>query len=329
MTLHSSPMVSTSGTVRRPAIELSVVVPVYNEAENIVTVWRELTAALEAAGREYEIIFVDDGSADATFARLRELRLADPRVQTVRFRRNFGQTAALAAGFDRARGQVVITMDGDSQNDPGEIPRLLQKIEEGYDVVSGWRVRRQDRLLSRRLPSQIANWLIGRVTGVRLHDYGCALKAYRREVVADVRLYGEMHRFLPALCTWAGAEICEIPVNHRARRFGRSKYGLSRTFRVVLDLLTVKFLLCYSTRPIHVFGGAGLAAGAAGVLIGAGLTAQRLLLHQSIADRPLLQLAVLLVLVGVQLVTIGLLSELMTRTYYETQRKPIYVVREE
>jgi glycosyltransferase involved in cell wall biosynthesis len=310
-----------------PAI--SVVVPVYNEVENVEALWEELTAVLQGLGEPYEVIVVDDGSRDGTHTKLSYLRSQDPHLSVIRFRRNFGQTAAMAAGFDRARGKVILTMDGDLQNDPAEIPRLLDKIREGYDVVSGWRAHRKDRFLSRRLPSMVANWLIGFVTGIRLHDYGCSLKAYRREVIRNVRLYGEMHRFLPALCSWAGAEICEIPVNHRPRKFGRSKYGLSRVVRVILDLLTVKFLLNYATRPIQIFGSAGLFFGTTGLLTAAYLTFQRLVLGKPLSERPLLQLAILLILVGVQLVTMGLLGELTTRTYYEAQGKPIYVVREE
>jgi glycosyltransferase involved in cell wall biosynthesis len=311
----------------RPA--LSVVVPVYNEAENVEAMWSELSEVLRGLGEPYEIVIVDDGSRDGTYTKLRYLRSIDPHVVVVRFRRNFGQTAAMAAGFDRARAPVIVTMDGDLQNDPAEIPRLLAKIREGYDVVSGWRADRKDRFLSRRLPSLAANWLIGLVTGIRLHDYGCSLKAYRRDVVRSVRLYGEMHRFLPALCSWAGAEICEIPVNHRPRRFGQSKYGLSRTTRVLLDLLTVKFLVNYSTRPIHIFGSAGLFCGSLGFFTALYLTFERLVLHKPLSQRPLLELAILLILVGVQLVTMGLLGELTARTYYEAQNKPVYVVREE
>jgi glycosyltransferase involved in cell wall biosynthesis len=310
-----------------PAV--SVVVPVFNEVENVEALWEELSRVLQELGQPYEILIVDDGSRDGTYTKLRYLNGRDPRLVVIRFRRNFGQTAAMAAGFDRARGKVIVTMDGDLQNDPAEIPRLLNKIQEGYDVVSGWRARRKDHFLSRRLPSIAANWLIGLVTGIRLHDYGCSLKAYRRSVIRNVRLYGEMHRFLPALCSWAGAEICEIPVNHRPRKFGRSKYGLSRTVRVILDLLTVKFLLSYSTRPIHVFGSAGLFCGTIGLFTAAYLTWEKLVLHKPLSQRPLLELASLLMLVGIQLVTMGLLGELTTRTYYEAQGKPIYVIQEE
>lgn len=308
---------------------VSVVVPLFNEEESIPALQTQLTAALVALNRPFEIIIVDDGSRDGSLALLRQWQAQDPaHVRVVRFRRNFGQTAAFAAGFDRARGAVIVTIDADLQNDPADIGLLLAKIDEGYDVVSGWRVQRQDAALSRRLPSRIANALISRVTGVTLHDYGCSLKAYRHEVLQNVRLYGELHRFIPAIASWMGTAVAEIPVNHRARQFGRSKYNLSRTFRVILDLITVRFLLGYATRPLHVFGGIGLTLGALGTLIGLYLTYLKLLLGQSIGSRPLLLLAVLLVVLGVQMMSIGLLGEMTMRTYYEAQNKPIYVIRE-
>ncbi len=308
---------------------VSVVAPLFNEEESIPALQTQLTAALAALNRPFEIIIVDDGSRDGSPALLRQWQAQDPaHVRVVRFRRNFGQTAAFAAGFDRARGEVIVTIDADLQNDPADIGLLLAKIGEGYDVVSGWRVQRQDAALSRRLPSRIANALISRVTGVTLHDYGCSLKAYRHEVLQNVRLYGELHRFIPAIASWMGTAVAEIPVNHRARQFGRSKYNLSRTFRVILDLITVRFLLGYATRPLHVFGGIGLALGALGTLIGLYLTYLKLLLGQSIGSRPLLLLAVLLVVLGVQMMSIGLLGEMTMRTYYEAQNKPIYVIRE-
>lgn len=311
------------------APHVSVVVPLFNEEESIPALQTQLTAALVALNRPFEIIIVDDGSRDGSLALLRQWQAQDPaHVRVVRFRRNFGQTAAFAAGFDRARGAVIVTIDADLQNDPADIGLLLAKIGEGYDVVSGWRVQRQDAALSRRLPSRIANALISRVTGVTLHDYGCSLKAYRHEVLQNVRLYGELHRFIPAIASWMGTAVAEIPVNHRAREFGRSKYNLSRTFRVILDLITVRFLLGYATRPLHVFGGIGLALGALGTLIGLYLTYLKLLLGQSIGSRPLLLLAVLLVVLGVQMMSIGLLGEMTMRTYYEAQNKPIYVIRE-
>ncbi len=307
---------------------LSIVIPLYNEEENVEQLYTQLKAALEGVGREYEIIIVDDGSTDGSFDVLRRLHEDDERLKVIRFRRNFGQTAAFAAGFDRSQGQVVITLDADLQNDPADIPLLLEKIEEGYDVVSGWRLHRQDPLLTRRLPSMIANWLISQVTGVQLHDYGCSLKAYRREVVKNVQLYGELHRFIPAIANWMGVSVAEVPVRHYSRRFGKSKYGLSRTARVLLDLLTVRFLLSYSTRPIHIFGGLGLISFVAGICLGGYLSFVKFALGQKIGDRPLLLLAILLMVMGVQLISMGLLGELVVRTYYETLDKPIYVVRE-
>jgi len=307
---------------------ISVVIPLYNEEESVPQLYEELTATLEATGHPYEIIIVDDGSSDSSFDHLQRLHKLDPRLKVIRFRRNFGQTAAFAAGFDAAQGDVIVTLDADLQNDPADIPRLLTKANEGYDVVSGWRVKRQDPL-HRRLPSQVANWLISRVTGVRLHDYGCSLKVYRREVVKNIRLYGELHRFIPAIASWMGVSIAEIQVNHRPRSFGRSKYGtVTRTVKVFLDLLTVRFLLSYATRPIHVFGGLGLLAVGAGSALGLYLSYVKLVLREEIGNRPLLTLAVLMMIVGVQMISMGLLGELVVRTYHESQDKPIYVVRE-
>jgi glycosyltransferase involved in cell wall biosynthesis len=271
---------------------------------------------------------VDDGSRDDSFAILKELHDGDPHLKVIRFRRNFGQTAAFAAGFDYAQGDVVITMDADLQNDPADVPLLLAEVEKGYDVVSGWRQERKEAFLSRRLPSMVANWLISQVTGVHLHDYGCSLKAYRQEVVKGVQLYGELHRFIPALASWMGVSVAEIPVRHHARRFGRSKYGISRTIKVILDLITVRFLLSYSTRPIQIFGGLGFLSALVGTVLGAYLTFVKLVQRQDIGGRPLLLLAVLLVLVGVQFIGMGLLGELVVRTYYEAQGKPVYVVRD-
>jgi len=308
--------------------ELSVVIPLYNEADSIEALYAELTAALEATGRPYEVIVVDDGSKDGSFDRLKEMHARDPRWQIIRFRRNFGQTAGFSAGFAAARGDIVITSDADLQNDPQDIPRLLEKMDEGYDIVSGWRVERKEPFLSRRLPSMMANRMISGATGVALHDYGCSLKAYRREVVQNVQLYGELHRFIPALASWMGVTVAEVPVNDRARRFGSSKYGISRTFRVMLDLISVRFLLGYATRPIHVFGRIGLFMAGIGAVIGVYLTFVKLALGQDIGSRPLLLLAVVLVIVGVQMLSMGLLSEMVMRTYYESQDKKIYVVRE-
>jgi glycosyltransferase involved in cell wall biosynthesis len=312
-----------------PAPYLSVVVPIYNEEESIPHLYARLTEALDPMGRPYEIIAVDDGSRDRSFAILKEFAAADDRLKVVRFRRNFGQTAGFAAGFDRARGEWIATIDADLQNDPRDIPAMLEKAESGFDVVSGWRARRQDPFLNRRLPSIIANRLISWATGVRLHDYGCSLKIYRAEVVKNIDLYGELHRFIPAIASWQGVAVAEVPVNHQARKYGKSKYGIGRTTRVLLDLITVRFLLSYSTRPMQVFGLIGLVSGAIGGLLLAYLGYVRLILNHPIGDRPLVLLAVLMALIGVQFLGMGLIGELVTRVYYEGHHRPIYVVREE
>jgi glycosyltransferase involved in cell wall biosynthesis len=308
--------------------ELSIVIPVRNESHNISPLYDELTQTLGAFGRSYEIVAVDDGSTDDSFERLATIQARDPRVRVIRFRRNFGQTAAFAAGFAFARGRYVVTADGDLQNDPRDIPAMIALIERGNDIVCGWRRDRKDRFITRRIPSMVANRLISWATGVSLHDYGCSLKVFRAEIVKPLRLYGEMHRFLPAIASQMGVQIAELVVNHRPRRAGVTKYGLSRTIRVILDLATVKFLLSYSTRPLQIFGLLGLVAGGLGTLITGWLAYVRLFQHQAIADRPLLLLGVMLVFIGVQLVTFGLLAEVMARTYYESQNKPIYVIRE-
>ncbi len=308
--------------------ELSVVIPVRNEAPSLDELYRELTTTLTAFGRPYEILIIDDGSTDDSFAILRRLQEADPRVRAIRFRRNFGQTAAFAAGFDQARGQLIVTSDGDLQNDARDIPAMVERAEEGYDIVCGWRRDRKDPFFSRRLPSMMANGLISAVTGVRLHDYGCSLKVFRAEIVKPMKLYGEMHRFLPAIASEQGVTIAEVVVNHRPRRHGRSKYGISRTIRVILDLITVKFLLSYSTRPLQIFGLVGLAMGLLGAAITGWLVYVKLIGAEPIGNRPLLLFGILLVFTGVQLVTLGLLAELQARTYHESQNKPIYVIRE-
>jgi glycosyltransferase involved in cell wall biosynthesis len=308
---------------------LSVVVPIYNEEESIPGLYERLTLVLESLDRPYEIIAVDDGSVDQSFVRLHELARRDPRLRVVRFRRNFGQTAAFSAGFDRARGGIVITIDADLQNDPADIPRLLDKLDDGYDVVSGWRARRQDPFLRRRLPSIIANRLISMVTGTSLHDYGCSLKAYRREVVQDLQLYGELHRFIPAIASWQGVSIAEIPVNHAPRRYGKSKYTIGRTTRVVLDLLTVRFLLSYAMRPMQIFGLLGLTLGLIGTVILGFLGFVRLVLLQPIADRPLVLLGILLLVLGMQFMSIGLVGEMIVRATSSAHRRPNYRVREE
>jgi len=309
-------------------IDLSVIVPVYNEEENVGPLYSSLRPVLNGIGRPFEIIFVDDGSRDGTYGVLCGLNASDSLCKVIRFRRNFGQTAALAAGFAHARGDIIVTLDGDLQNDPNDIPRLLQKIEEGYDVVSGWRIHRKDKFLTRRFPSVCANWLISKITGVKLHDYGCTLKAYRREVAQSIGLYGEMHRFIPAMASWMGVSVAEVKVEHRPRHHGASKYGLSRTLRVFLDLITVKFLLSYSTKPLQMFGSVGFLSSLAGFILAAYLSIDKLVFHHGLSDRPLLFLAILLMLVGVQFVTMGLLGEMMVRIYHEGQKKPIYVVKE-
>ncbi len=309
-------------------IGLSLVVPVFNEAANLPDLYREIAAACDPLPLRSEFLFIDDGSRDGSFEALRKIQAADPRVRVIRFRRNFGQTAAMSAGFDHARGEVVVTLDADLQNDPADIPRLLEKLGEGYDIVAGWRKCRKDRFLSRRLPSRLANRLISRLTGVRLHDYGCTLKAFRRDVLRQINLYGELHRFIPAIASKIGVEIAEIPVNHRPRSRGRSKYNILRTPRVLLDLLTVKFLLSYSTRPLQIFGLIGLFSGFAGLVIAAVLSYERLFLRQSIANRPLLLLAILLIVIGIQFITLGLMAEIMVRAYHESAAKRIYHVKE-
>lgn len=315
-----------------PSCDISMVVPIFNEEENIEGLVAELTRALDGTGRSYEILAIDDGSTDGTFAKLQLANAADPRVKVIQFRRNFGQTAAFTAGFDYAEGAWVVTIDADLQNDPADIPKLLAKAEEGYDIVSGWRVKRQDAFIMRKLPSKVANWLIGKVTGVAIHDYGCSLKVYHHEVVKNIHLYGELHRFVPAVASSLGIRVAELPVNHRARTAGESKYAgffktIKRATKVFLDLLTVRFLLSYSTRPIHVFGVLGLLCSAAGTGIGGYLVALKLLYGAQLGERPLLLLAVLLVMVGVQFITMGLLGELVVRTYHESQGKAIYAVR--
>ena len=307
--------------------DISVVIPLYNEAENLPELYREFTETLQAGGRPYELILVDDGSTDGTFGILEDLHRQDPRVRVVQLRRNFGQTAAFAAGFDQATGALIVTSDGDLQNDPRDIPAMVEQLDGGYDIVCGWRRDRKDTWLTRRLPSMIANWLISVTTGVHLHDYGCSLKVFRAEVVRSLRLYGEMHRFIPAIASEQGVRVGEMVVNHRARRFGRSKYGLSRTVRVLFDLVTVKFLLSYSTRPLQVFGPIGLLLGLAGSVVTGYLGYIRLFRGQAIGDRPLLLLGILMVFSGIQLVTLGLLAELQARTYHESQGKAIYTLR--
>lgn len=308
-------------------LDLSVVVPIYNEEESLPHLVEQLLNALRPSGEHFELVLVNDGSGDRSAEVLEDLSARVPEVVAVLLRKNYGQTAAMAAGFDVSQGQVIISLDGDLQNDPADIPMLLAKLREGFDLVSGWRHQRQDAAIQRKLPSRIANRLIGGVTGVHLHDYGCSLKAYRREVLADMRLYGELHRFLPALAFIEGARITEVKVNHRARQFGSSKYGIDRTFRVLMDLLTVWFMKRFLTRPMYVFGFGGLTAIAASLVASTYLLAVKLL-GGDIANRPLLTLAVVLGLAGIQLFCFGLLGELLIRTYHESQDRPIYRIRE-
>ncbi len=310
-------------------VELSVIIPIKNESPNLEALHLEVTAALDPWGRSYEVIVVDDGSTDDSFKVLSRIQAADPRWRVIRFRRNFGQTAAFSAGFAHARGRFIATSDGDLQNDPKDIPAMVARLErDNLDIVCGWRKDRKDAFLSRLLPSMLANRLISWATGVQLHDYGCSLKIFRADVVKPLKLYGEMHRFIPAIASEQGVEIAEVVVNHRARLHGASKYGISRTIRVVLDLLTVKFLLSYSTRPVQIFGLIGIAMLTPGALILAYLAFVKMFEGQAIGNRPLLLLGILLIFTGVQLVTLGLLAELQARTYHESQDKPTYVIRE-
>ena len=309
-------------------MDLSVVVPVYNEEDNVEPLTREVISVIEALKKDVELIFVDDGSTDGTYAALSRLHRQDSRIRVVGLRRNFGQTAAMAAGISYARGDILVFMDGDGQNDPKDIPALLDKMEEGFDLVSGWRSPRRDPFWTRRLPSQLANGLISWMTRVKLHDYGCTLKSIRRAMAKDLKLYGEMHRFIPAIAFERGARVGELKVSHRPRLRGKSKYGLVRTFRVILDLLTVKFLMTYGTRPLHIFGSMGLLSGGVGFIFALYLTLQKVLYGIDIGGRPLLLLAVMLIMIGFQFITMGLLGEMLARTYHESQDKPIYAIRE-
>jgi len=307
---------------------LSILVPVFNEEENISPLYDRLIAALQKTGRAYEIIFIDDGSSDGSIDILLDISKKDPNVKVISFSRNFGQTAALSAGIDFSKGDILIPMDGDLQNDPEDILRLLKKIEEGYDVVSGWRKSRKDPFLTRRIPSMIANKMISLIGGVRLHDYGCTLKAYKRDMLKNIRLYGEMHRFIPIYAQWIGARVAEIPVNHFARRSGSSKYGLSRIFKVILDLMVVKFLLSYSQKPIYVFGGMGLFMIFGAILSGGYAIYLKIFKGVSFILTPLPLLSVLLLMLGFLSILMGFLAEILTRTYYESQRKPTYQIKE-
>jgi glycosyltransferase involved in cell wall biosynthesis len=305
---------------------ISIVIPLYNEEENVRELHSRLKPVMDKIGEEYEIIFIDDGSTDKTLTLLQEIQAADDTVIVLSLRRNFGQTAAFAAGFDYSRGDIIVTMDGDLQNDPHDIPKLLELMKDN-DLVSGWRKKRKDPFLSRRLPSIIANSLISKVTGVNLHDYGCSLKAYRRDVIKNLKLYGEMHRFIPAVASWYGVRIAEVETTHHPRLRGKSKYGISRTMKVVLDLITVKFLQSFSTKPLQFFGPIGLLSGALGFFISLYLSIDKMFSGKDIGGRPLLLLGALLIIVGIQFIGMGLLGEMMVRVYHETQKKPIYVIK--
>ena len=315
--------------MNRQNSEVSIVAPLLNEQDNLRLLYQQLTQTL--AGRyDYEIIFVDDGSTDGSFTILAGLQKADPRVRVIRFRKNFGQTAALSAGFAHAQGKIIVAIDADLQNDPADIPAMLAKLDEGFDVVSGWRKKRHDKVITRLVPSVIANWLISAITGVKLHDYGCTLKAYRKEVLAETKLYGEMHRFIPALASWSGARITELTVNHRPRTTGAAKYGLARTFKVILDLITVKFLGSFSTKPIYIFGGLGVVTGIGAIASGLIVLYQKFISaqHLPMNRNPLLVLTALLIATTIQFVLMGLLAELLVRIYHESQNRPTYVIKE-
>ncbi|PKL15510.1 MAG: glycosyltransferase [Spirochaetae bacterium HGW-Spirochaetae-5] len=312
----------------KKAPQLSVVLPVYNEEESIDLQYKAVLDAVKKLNRTYEIIFVNDGSTDKSGDLLKLIAKKDKNVKLVLFRRNFGQTAAMAAGIDHSKGEVIVFMDSDLQNEPEDIGKLLEKIDEGYDVVSGWRNKRQDKWLSRKLPSKIANWLISRVTGVPLHDLGCSLKAYRGEILRQVNLYGEMHRFIPVHASWIGAKITEIPVGHHARQYGQSKYGIKRTFKVILDLITVKFMGSYSTKPIYIFGGSGLLSLFFALISGSTVIIMKILYNYSMNRNPLFMLTILLIIIGVLFIQMGILAEIMIRIYHESKGEPPYKVKE-
>jgi glycosyltransferase involved in cell wall biosynthesis len=309
-------------------MNLSLVIPIFNEEENLPLLFDAIYNTLNALGQSWEVILVDDGSQDNSLSVLREYAQNDSdHVRVISFRRNFGQTAAIAAGLDYAQGETIILLDADMQNDPADIPMLLAKLDEGYDLVSGWRKSRKDNAITRNFPSMIANWIISRVTGVHLHDYGCTLKAYRRDVLEGFRLYGEMHRFIPVFASSVGAKIAEMPVNHQPRKFGKAKYGLERTTKVILDLFTVKFLISYSSKPIYLFGGAGGFLMVISTLIMIFLFIRRIFFMVGIANSPLLQMSAMFFILGFQSILLGLIAELLVRTYHESQRKPTYTIR--
>jgi glycosyltransferase involved in cell wall biosynthesis len=311
----------------RQGLEVSVVVPLLNEQDNIRALYEQITQTL-AGKYEYEVIFVDDGSTDNSFTVLAGLQKSDAKVRVIRFRKNFGQTAALSAGFDHSRGKIIIAIDADLQNDPADIPRMIEKLHEGFDVVSGWREKRHDNAVTRLIPSKIANWLIAKITGVELHDFGCTLKAYRREILEQINLYGEMHRFIPALASWSGARICEMAVNHRPRTAGVAKYGIGRTLKVVLDLITIKFLGSFSTKPIYIFGGLGLITAFGSLIGGLMVLYQKFISDLPMNRNPLLVLTAMMVTATIQFILMGLIAELLVRTYHESQNRPTYVIKE-
>jgi glycosyltransferase involved in cell wall biosynthesis len=312
----------------RESVYLSVVIPVYNERENIAYLYENLNKVLPKLGKKYEVLLIDDGSIDGTFDELVKIHEQNDNYKVIRFRKNFGQTPAMSAGFDYANGEIIITLDADLQNDPQDIPLLLEKMNEGNDIVSGWRINRQDKAMSRKLPSKIANWLIAKLTGVRIHDYGCTLKAYSSDVVKNIELYGEMHRYIPAVASWMGISVAEVPVHHHSRKFGKSKYGISRTIRVILDIIILKYLLSYSQRPIQIFGLLGLFTGLVGGIITLYLIIMRLFFNAALSSRPLFTLSIFMIFIGVQLITMGILGELLMRTYHEASGKPTYAVRQ-
>ena len=317
----------TANSLPGSKIEISVVIPVYNEEDNVWPLYDNLEPVLSKLGRNYEVILVDDGSKDGTYGKLRQLHEKNNHYKVIKFRRNFGQTPAMRAGFDFASGGIIITLDADLQNDPEDIPKILEKMDEGYDIVSGWRKNRKDNFL-RRFPSTIANKIISVLFGVALHDYGCTLKAYRKDVLDNIELYGEMHRYIPAIASWMGIKVAEIPVNHRARKFGKAKYGISRTIRVILDIITIKFLLTYSKKPMQIFGLVGVFTSLAGFIITTYLIVERLFFNQPLSTRPLFILSIFMIFIGIQLITMGLLGEIMMRTYHEGTGKSTYVIRE-
>ncbi|MBC8389143.1 MAG: glycosyltransferase family 2 protein [Actinobacteria bacterium] len=312
----------------KSGVDLSIVIPIYNEKESIGGLYEKLNKALSRMNLKYEVLLIDDGSVDGTFNELLKVHRKNKLFKIIRFRKNFGQTSAISAGFSYAEGEVVITLDADLQNDPQDIPVLLEKLNEGYDIVSGWRKNRKDKAVTRRFPSIIANKIISKLTGVHLHDYGCTLKVYKKEVVKNINLYGEMHRYIPAIASWMGVKVAEVPVMHHSRRYGKSKYGVSRTIKVILDIITLKFLLSYSQSPIQIFGLVGLFSGLVGFIMTSYLIIMRLFFNQPLADRPLFILSIFMIFIGVQLITIGLLAEVLIRVYHEVQNRSTYVIKD-